>query len=577
MPKKNNDLVISNFKGIGQSYNADFYNIRNLDIYSVPGSARIAKKTTAMSFPANVTFTANTTTEELTLSSARDWVTGTPVTFTTTNTLPAPLAISTTYYLIFVDSLTYKLATSWANAKAGTEIDITTTGTGTHTLVAPVMQMITKFVEGGSSSYSDGGTIYGVDLFNRVFVYNLALSNWQIVGGKGNASGSGQGLVYWKDYIFVMTDTNIDVWGPLSGTPAWSLSWFSIESGATHPAIVGQDDILYIGAGRYVASVTENAGQNFAPGTSASYTQNPRALDLAEDYVVSGIEELGINLMIGTTNINRKNALIFPWNRVDTSFSIPIEIQENGVQQMININNLLYVSAGADGRVYVTDGANTILFAQLPKSLIGLDRLPEYDLTYRPQAILNNQGRLHIGVSGIANGLVNLGVYSISTTGDIVLQNTISTGNAGGTENSLKIGALFQQSTGSYIMSWEDGVTAGIDKVHATDGYTSYASYVETGLFVVGREKYKKEYKEVEITFARDLATGDGIKLYFRENLTDSYTLFDTVDFATHGAVSYKVIYPLNLRFTTVQFKVEFTTASSTTPELMSIRFVGLT
>jgi len=198
MPKKNNDLVISNFKGIGQSYNADFYNIRNLDIYPVPGSARIAKKTTAMSFPANVTFTADTTTEELTLSSARDWVTGTPVTFTTTNTLPAPLAISTTYYLIFVDSLTYKLATSWANAKAGTEIDITTTGTGTHTLVAPVMQMITKFVEGGSSSYSDGGTIYGVDLFNRVFVYNLALSNWQIVGGKGNASGSGQGLVYWK-------------------------------------------------------------------------------------------------------------------------------------------------------------------------------------------------------------------------------------------------------------------------------------------------------------------------------------------------------------------------------------------
>jgi hypothetical protein len=49
-------------------------------------------------------------------------------------TLPSPLAVSTAYYVIVVDANTIKLATSYANAIAGTQIDITTTGTGSHTL-----------------------------------------------------------------------------------------------------------------------------------------------------------------------------------------------------------------------------------------------------------------------------------------------------------------------------------------------------------------------------------------------------------------------------------------------------------
>jgi len=52
---------------------------------------------------------------------------------TTTTTLPGGLSTSTDYFVIPVDDLTFKLATSYANAIAGTAIDITSTGTGTHT------------------------------------------------------------------------------------------------------------------------------------------------------------------------------------------------------------------------------------------------------------------------------------------------------------------------------------------------------------------------------------------------------------------------------------------------------------
>lgn len=47
--------------------------------------------------------------------------------------LPAGLAAATTFWMIVLDVNTFKLATSYANALAGTAIDITTNGTGTQT------------------------------------------------------------------------------------------------------------------------------------------------------------------------------------------------------------------------------------------------------------------------------------------------------------------------------------------------------------------------------------------------------------------------------------------------------------
>lgn len=60
--------------------------------------------------------------------------TGLKVQVSTTDTLPAGLSASTDYFVIVVDADTYQLASSLANALAGTQIDITDQGVGTHTL-----------------------------------------------------------------------------------------------------------------------------------------------------------------------------------------------------------------------------------------------------------------------------------------------------------------------------------------------------------------------------------------------------------------------------------------------------------
>lgn len=84
------------------------------------------------------TFTADAGTDLLTFTSSANFpsnlLVGTRVRLTTTTTLPGGLATATDYYVIRVSDTTCKLATSYANALAGTAIDISSAGTGTHTM-----------------------------------------------------------------------------------------------------------------------------------------------------------------------------------------------------------------------------------------------------------------------------------------------------------------------------------------------------------------------------------------------------------------------------------------------------------
>lgn len=84
------------------------------------------------------TFTADAPTDVCTWTSTANIpsniLTGTRVRLTTTTTLPGGLATATDYYVIRVSDTTFKLATSFANAIAGTAINITDAGTGTHTV-----------------------------------------------------------------------------------------------------------------------------------------------------------------------------------------------------------------------------------------------------------------------------------------------------------------------------------------------------------------------------------------------------------------------------------------------------------
>jgi hypothetical protein len=78
-------------------------------------------------------FTADAGTNNLSCA-GHGYVTGDSVSFTTTGALPLPLLANTEYYVIYVGVDTFKLATSYYLAGIGTELDITTAGSGTNSV-----------------------------------------------------------------------------------------------------------------------------------------------------------------------------------------------------------------------------------------------------------------------------------------------------------------------------------------------------------------------------------------------------------------------------------------------------------
>lgn len=79
------------------------------------------------------TFTASSS-SGLLLTYTNDFNTYTKVRFTTTTTLPTGLSLATDYWLVRVSATTARVATSLANAIAGTVVAFTDAGTGTHTM-----------------------------------------------------------------------------------------------------------------------------------------------------------------------------------------------------------------------------------------------------------------------------------------------------------------------------------------------------------------------------------------------------------------------------------------------------------
>lgn len=109
-----------------------------IGFYRVTSVTTTTAQATTNTLSQSDTFTADAGTDLCTWTSTANIpsniLTGTRVRLTTSGTLPAPLATATDYYVVRMSDTTFELATTYANAIAGTQINITDAGTGTHTV-----------------------------------------------------------------------------------------------------------------------------------------------------------------------------------------------------------------------------------------------------------------------------------------------------------------------------------------------------------------------------------------------------------------------------------------------------------
>lgn len=174
------------------------------------------------------TFTADDTTDILTLSSASsDVQTGDLVRLTTTGTLPGGLATATDYYVIRVSDTTIKLATGQGNAYLGTTINLSSAGSGTHTITC----LSVAVYDNGLKTSSENSTS-----FSAAFV--AASSGNMVIGANRNANADFFKGDLAKVRIWQRGFSELEAWENYIGNPPVGYTGY-LETGITGLTAVG--------------------------------------------------------------------------------------------------------------------------------------------------------------------------------------------------------------------------------------------------------------------------------------------------------------------------------------------------
>lgn len=351
-------------------------------------------------------------------------------------------------------------------------------------------------------------------------------------------------LAIYKNYLWVRHSTVMSCYGPIDSGGA---QWFgNVDTGFTNnyngKLLVGQDDFLYSGNGNYVAKIEVTASGTV--GVAPTLSSNKTALDLPDGQYVSCLEEYGTKIVIGThgganysDRGNSTIARLYAWNRQLGTLGnpgladLPIIFSENGVNAIKQHANKLYVSAGTQGNVYVTDATNYIKISTLPYTQSGV----QYGSTVYSNGIdISSKGTLLVGLSGDYSSVSRAGIYEIDISAidyPVTYMTTTST-----TETTVKIGFINAVSYQTTNIGWSNGATYGVD---TTDFVlrANYGGVVESPLIKVGGFNTKKTFQHIEWSLAEPLVSGQNIRISYRLNNKSSYTTIGTWGFTTQGAV----------------------------------------
>lgn len=186
--------TIFNLNNNTYTQTSDPISLEHMSGYIYAASAVVAALTNKTFVDGDVSVGNNTIT-----ISGHDLITGQAFTLTTTGVLPGGLALATPYYAIVNSSSVFKVASSLANALAGTAVDITSAaGGGTHTVAKTAISSCSIKVQ-----------------FSLDYNPNIPASEtwYDLTSGSDNITATGslqnsKADVYYPWIRFVLTQTN---------------------------------------------------------------------------------------------------------------------------------------------------------------------------------------------------------------------------------------------------------------------------------------------------------------------------------------------------------------------------------
>lgn len=434
-----------------------------------------------------------------------------------------------------------------------------------------------NFIKRGDTTSVTQNNIYVLDDSGGLYKRDVS-GTWSTITGTSGSNGTG--LAIYKGYLHDIEGSELYVYD-LAGA-SWVTSpygdVYSLPGGAYGvQSLHGQDDILYLAANEMVGSIQENDGQTLDPTVPATYTVKINAatpaLDLPEEYDTSGLSALGNDLMIASNNSDINESVIFPWDREGTSFDLPIRMGLNDVHASITTGNITYFIAGVEGTIYKTNGVSVVRVAILPDEIIkkGLNK----SVTIKPGAITIFKNLIYFATTHTVASPIPAYIWSVNpTTGALNIEHTLSTNEIGSGANNVTISSLFPISDTKLLVGYNDAENGvvGLDIIDTSRRYTDYSAYIITHLQPTGSGYRPRTFQFLQVTLTRGLASGEGVKVQLREDLSTDWSSATTIaTLETVGKATFEVPYGGTHRL--VQLKISLTTPSDSdsTPELMSV------
>lgn len=559
------DIVISGFEeGIADSPYLGIADMRNMNIIANPSEASVNFKTQAMILPPTVSataFTADATTDRITVGSTSGYYKGMAIVFNTIGTTVG-ITAGVVYYVGDISGNTFKVfANAYYAAAIIDPIDITVSGSGTlssYTMGKPMHSCVDQGQAFGSSTSGiPTMSSYIVDINNHVWILlsytgtgTLPFTAGTVIflGNISSTATSGENSIcVWNNYLFLFRNNATDIWNMnLQTAPsvAWTYGWAGFSPSTTSlytRCLVGQDDAIYICNGDAVASILEVAGAVFNPATPATYTANPVALRLPLGEQATCLAELGTSLLVGGVK-----TFVYPWDRVSTSYNYPIVVPERYISLIVATQSNAFIFAGVRGRIYITNGANINSYKKLPDYVSG--NIQPFYTTGGAGSVNNNTTPLgdatywrnslcfsYIGYSAesLSTLTTMVGVWGIDVdTNALRMLLKMSYDTYAGTIPVIVPDLQSAYSGGEGLFcGWIDGSgNVGIDNTIRTP-YTNYESVIQTELLPLGTYLDPFTPSQIEWKTSAPLVSGESIRLSYRTNLSDAFTLITD---ATH-------------------------------------------
>ena len=356
-----------------------------------------------------------------------------------------------------------------------------------------------------------------------------------------------QGYVYWatESYLHrIAVASADDDWSGLTGQN-WAK--FLVTDAAYHP-MIEQNNILYIGDGKYMATVDAGVFSGLA-------------LDIKTPRRVSALGKIGTDVLIGTyRGADIATTEVIRWNTVSVNFAVSDPVDEEGINAFMPADSMVFVQAGLRGNIYTYNGQALELFKKIPGDFTAA----KYG-SVKPGSVANIGGNILFGFSNGSGDPADEGVYRLGRAGrsyPYILDFPYPTSQRSGAAFILTgttIGAVLVDGHDLYV-AWKESTNYGVDKIDASNKLNG--AYIETRVMSATREPFS--------TFSKFLVAYETvpascvIEIQYDKNYTGSYTATTEIKDTTR-----KLVYAEEgVEANTLQLKLLMTTNSNDAPTI---------